>query len=325
MLAALTFEDQSGNIEKERLMIKEIFAVAFLAIVAGTSLGCGSSGTGDDGEASGTLRSNCAGAGPAIGETLVSIEHDGRERAYRLYVPAGYRHDEGTPMVLNFHSTGGSAAGQATASGMDEVADARTVILVYPEGLHEVFDAGLRDFSSAPRDDVDFARAIVDDVANQACVDRRRVYSTGWSNGARMSYRIACEAADLVAAVAPVAGVLSLEPEDCLPSRPVSVIAFHGTADHVAPYDRAGGFSTMSVPAMFSLWAEKTGCTDVPTVTFQKDDVRCESYTACQKDAEVALCTIENGRHCWPGHPACIETIDAGEAMLDFLLRFQLP
>jgi polyhydroxybutyrate depolymerase len=300
--------------------------VCVLALGAMPMVGCGEDVSGAD--------ASCDGPAPDIGETVVTIQHEGRERAYLLYVPTGYRHDEATPLLLNFHGSGSTASEQRLFSLMDRPADSRTVLLAYPEGLPlddggQVFDAGLRDFSSAPRDDVDFARAIVEDVAGRACVDQRRVYSTGMSNGARMSYRIACEAADLVAAIGPVAGVLSLEPEDCQPLRPVPAIHFHGTADAVAPYDRAGGFSTMSVPDMFALWAEKTECTDVPVVSFEKDDVGCQSYETCAGGAEVTLCTIEGAGHCWPGNPTCplgssTETINAGEAMLDFMLRFSL-
>ena len=237
-------------------------------------------------------------------------------------------------MLLAFHGTGGTAEGLAAYSQLDRVAEARSVLVAYPEGLllgaSQVFDAGLRDFSSAPRDDVDFARAVVDDVADRACVDRRKVYATGMSNGGRMSYRIGCEAADLVAAIAPVAGVLSLAADACLPSRSVPALHFHGTADVVAPYNSAGGFSTMSVPDMFALWSQKSSCTGSPAPTFASAGVRCEAYTSCAEDAEVELCTIEGFGHCWPGFVGCATNspgavIDASETMFDFLLRFELP
>jgi len=301
-------------------------------------IGCGeTAGAGGGGGSGGTGGTDpaCDGAGPEIGETIVTIQHEGRERVYRLYVPTGYRHEEARPLVLNFHGTGSTASEQRRFSLMDGPADARTVLLAYPEGLplddsKQVFDAGRLDFSSAPRNDVDFSRAIVDDVASRACVDRRRVYSTGMSNGGRMSYRIGCEAADLVAAIAPVAGVLSLAPEDCQPSRPVPAIHFHGTADLIALYGQAGVFPPLSVPDMFALWAEKSECSGAPVVTFEMDDVRCQSYESCGEGAEVMLCTIDGAGHCWPGNPSCpfgssTETINAGEAMLEFMLRFELP
>ena len=81
---------------------------------------------------------------------------------------------------------------------------------------------------------------------------------------------------------------------------------------------------------MFFLWAEKTECTGEPTVVFQQDDVTCESYDTCSEGAEVVLCTITDGRHCWPGDLSCwpeyaTETVEAGRELLDFLLRFRLP
>lgn len=304
-----------------------------ILLLTATLVACGSSAQGPSGPADGTATSLCEGAAPAPGVSSVSLEHDGNQRAYRLFVPSGYRHEEGTPLVLNFHGTGGNAEGLAAYSEMDQAAEARGVLVAYPEGLPlgggQVFDAGLRNFSERPRDDVDFARTVVDDVASRACVDRRKVYATGMSNGGRMSYRIACEAADLVAAIAPVAGVLSLPAEECQPQRPVPALHFHGTTDVVAPYDRAGGFSTMSVPDMFALWAEKTACTGEPETTFAGNGVRCEAYLSCGESAEVELCTIEGFGHCWPGFAGCpadpsVDVIDASEAMLDFMLRFEL-
>lgn len=282
----------------------------------------------------GTARSSCEGDGPAPGRQRITLEHEGRERAYLLHVPSGYDHGAGTPLVINFHGTSGTAEGQAGFSRYDVIADRRTVLVAYPEGLPldgtNVFDAGLRDFTNEPRDDVDLTRAIIDSVAERACLNRRRVYATGMSNGGRMSYRLACDAADVIAAIAPVAGSLSMETERCSPSRPISNIHFHGTADEVAPYGEAAGLSLRPVPDMFRLWADFNGCTGEPENVFDIDDVRCEAFTQCEAGTEVVLCTVEGGGHCWPGTPDCglgtsTTTIDASESGLDFLLRFELP
>lgn len=195
------------------------------------------------------------------------------------------RTSRGWARRLSSTSTARTPESMVALSGMNPAAEARGILIPYPQGLLAnglpVFDAGLRDFSAAPRDDVDFARAIADGVASRYCLDRRRVYSTGFSNGARMSYRIACEAADLVAAIAPVAGVLSLDPGECNPTRPVPALAFHGTADVVAPYDRAGGFSTRSVPSMFEVWAEKAEGTGESSLTENSELLSCEAYQDC--------------------------------------------
>ena len=160
--------------------------------------------------------SGCDALNPVLGKTTVSIEHEGKNRSYRLYVPKNYKSDIPTPLIINFHGTGSNAEQQAVYSDMDLVADKKRFIHVNPQGLEldgrPVFNAGLtmespankRDFSKAPRDDVDFAKAIVEDVSIKYCLNKKKVYSTGMSNGGRMSYRIGCEAADTFAAIAPV-------------------------------------------------------------------------------------------------------------------------
>ena len=112
-------------------------------------------------------------------------------------------------MVLNFHGGTQNAAQQVRFSKMNETAEARGFIVVYPEGVNGVWDAGAC-CASQTVDDVGFARAIVEYMQEHACIDSRRIYSTGMSNGGRMSYRLGCEAADVFAAIAPVAGIKSI-------------------------------------------------------------------------------------------------------------------
>ena len=282
--------------------------------------------------------SGCDALNPALGKTTVSIEHEGKNRSYRLYVPKNYKSDIPTPLIINFHGTGSNAEQQAVYSDMDSVAEKKGFIHVNPQGLEldgrPVFNAGLtmespankRDFSKAPRDDVDFAKTIVEDVSTKYCLNKKKVYSTGMSNGGRMSYRIGCEAADTFAAIAPVAGVLSLPPKKCLPTKAVPSIAFHGTWDLVSSYKKAGGFSTMGAMQMFSLWAKKNQCKGDPIVTFKEDNVSCESYQSCAEGAEIKFCTIDRGGHCWPGRPCRLgasSTINGSEMIADFLLQFE--
>ena len=282
--------------------------------------------------------SGCDDLNPVLGKTTVFIEHEGKNRSYRLYVPKNYEPDSPTPLVINFHGTGSNAEQQAFYSDMDSVADKKGFIHVNPQGLEldgrPVFNAGLtmqspankRDFSKAPRDDVDFAKTIVKDISTNYCLNKKKVYSTGMSNGGRMSYRIGCEAADTFAAIAPVAGVLSLPGEKCLPTKPVPSIAFHGTRDFVSSYKKAGGYSTMGALEMFLLWAQKNQCKGTPVITFIKNDVSCKSYLSCAGGAEVKFCTIEGGGHCWPGRPCrfgASSTINASEMIMEFLLQFE--
>ncbi|MBK49462.1 MAG: hypothetical protein CL768_00265 [Chloroflexi bacterium] len=288
--------------------------------------------------ASDLIGNACDGLNPPLGKSIVSLQHEGKNRSYRLYVPKNYRTDNPTPLLINYHGTGSNAEQQALYSDMDRVADENNFIHVSPQGLdldgRPVFNAGLtmqspankRDFSKEPRDDVDFSTKIIEDISNKYCVNEKKIYATGMSNGGRMSYRIGCDAADKFAAIAPVAGVLSLPEEDCQPSKPVPSIAFHGTLDSISSYYKAGGFSTMGALEMFSLWAKKNQCEGEPVETFKKIDIICKSYLSCKDDVEVKFCTVKGGGHCWPGRPCRFGSrspISASDMIAEFLLRFE--
>lgn len=218
------------------------------------------------------------------------------------------------PVVLNFHGGGGYAKVQERISRLNESADSAGYIVVYPEGTKAVigrlqtFNAGsccgLAQRSNV--DDVAFTAAILDDVASKVCIDPRRVYATGLSNGAMMAYRLACELADRISGIAAVAGVMAVE--TCAPSRPVSVMHFHGTADETVPFN--GGPSQhplvkdtdfRSVQNTVAFWIKNNECAVAAKVTYRKGDVVCETYEPCKQRTAVTICTITGGGHTWPG------------------------
>jgi polyhydroxybutyrate depolymerase len=152
-------------------------------------------------------------------------------------------------------------------------------------------------------DDVGFVRAIVPDLQSLVNIDAKRIFATGMSNGGILSHRIACEAADLFAAIAPVSGTLNFSP--CNPSQPVSVIEFHGTADQHIPYD--GGFGPKSlvnvdfasVQDSVGFWVSFDGCQSQPQAN-SFEDIRHEIWTGCTSSTSVELYTIIGGGHSWP-------------------------
>jgi len=260
--------------------------------------------------------------------TFVDISFDGMPRSYLLHVPASYDGSTPTPLVLNFHALTSTAPEQQFISDMDRVADAHRFVVAYPNGIEDSWNAGLCSYpaGSLGIDDVGFARAVIDDLGQKGCIDLNRVYATGWSNGAALSYRLACEATDVIAAIAPVANVTLVS--DCNPSQPIPMMHFHGTDDLVVPYDGSRpGYP--SVPDTHDAWAARNGCTDEPSVTFENNTVTCETYDECDGGVEVTLCTAEGMGHCWPGQSICpggASTLDisASEAMADFFANFSL-
>jgi polyhydroxybutyrate depolymerase len=169
---------------------------------------------------------------------------------------------------------------------------------------------------------VGFARAVIDDLAGRACIDRKRVYSTGMSNGGFMSHRLGCEASDAIAAIGPVAGLIGIPADSCQPSRPVPVIHFYGTEDELVDY--------MFADDVDAVWADRNGCSDDGTVSYQEGNVTCTTRSACEGGVEVTLCSVEGGGHCWPGQEFCpfgasTTDISANEAMWALFERFALP
>src|SRR5207248_5222098 len=131
-----------------------------------------------------------------------------------------------------------------------------------------------RAFGNNKGDDVAFVAQLLDDLAAVAHVDAKRVYATGMSNGAMMAYRLAAELSERIAAVAPVAGVLTVA--RCEPKRPVSVLHFHGTEDALVPLDgkyknAPAFFKLRSVEETTALWAKVNGCDGKQTTAVVED------------------------------------------------------
>jgi polyhydroxybutyrate depolymerase len=152
-------------------------------------------------------------------------------------------------------------------------------------------------------DDVAFIRAMVQKIDRDFGIDRSRIYATGMSNGAMMSYRLGCEAADLFAAIGPVAGALNIP---CRPSDEVAVIIFHGTEDLHVPYEGGTGPKSLvervdrPVSHAVSTWSAANGCSRETRKTTRGSVIK-QSWTGCREGTEVTLYTIEGGGHSWPG------------------------
>src|SRR5207302_2556094 len=116
-------------------------------------------------------------------------------------------------------------------SGMDAKAGQRGMVVVYPQGVGNSWNAGTCCGRAMDEhvDDVRYLRDLVREIESELCIDRARIYATGMSNGAIMSYRLACEASDIFAAIAPVDGAGGLPA--CAPKRPGPALALDGPRD----------------------------------------------------------------------------------------------
>ena len=234
-----------------------------------------------------------------------SILHGGINRTYRLRLPANFNKVIAIPMVFNFHGFGSNALEQEFYTGMNSVADTAGFAVCYPQGIGNAWNVGWAFGSSA--DDVGLTSALIEDLNIKYGFDKNRIYSCGMSNGGFMSYTLACELNNKIAAIASVTG--SMVPEKiggCKPGRPVPVMEIHGNADSTVLY--TGSPIAVSIPDVLNFWKVNNGCDAqpikemVPNVN-SFDDSTAERYTYvnCTENNEVIHYKIIGGAHSWPG------------------------
>ena len=272
---------------------------------AGLALLLLAAGCSDDGPTAEPAPTSTAGASigrscPAFtgpGEqTHGAVTLDGEVRQYLVDVPPSYDGSEDAALILNWHGNNSNAEQQRQYTGLAEVADA---VVVTPQGTGDP-----QHFSLVPgpdNPDIRFARAIVEQVSEQFCIDADRVFSTGISNGSGLSAEIACAAPDVFAAVALVAATIG--PLGCDDSTRMPVLAFHGTADPIVPFDggrlRGTGLPLPSAQEGVGRWAEQNGCDPEPTEERIGDDVTHGTFSGCEADVEYYW--VDGGGHVWPG------------------------
>ena len=294
----------------------------------GSSSGAGSSSSSSSG--GGTTQS-CTGKVAQPLDKTWTLMSGGVSRTANVHVPVSYDPTKPTAVVLNFHGFTSDAGQQALLTGMTPKADAEGFVVVYPQGLNDSWNAGACCGMSASSqvDDVAFVGDLLDALEAQLCVDAKRVYATGMSNGGFLSHRLACELSDRIAAVAPVAGVLGVP--SCNPTRAMPVMHFHGTLDPLVPYNGDAALGFISVPDTFGGWGTRDGCTGSPVETYRNNDSHCSTYESCGAAATVTLCTVDGGGHTWPGGlpvPSLGYTttnLSATDAMWAFFTKHPLP
>ncbi len=247
------------------------------------------------------------------GNSVLSVSSGGLQRIVRLHLPSGYRDSQKTALILNLHGSELTASAQEAFTGMDATADEDGFIVAYPQAAipdgngydWNVPGQPLLGGSSVPANaanDVMFLQQTINVLEAGLCIDTTRVYVAGFSGGARMTSQLGCDLSTVVAAIAPVSGLRF--PDPCPATRPVPVMAFHGTADPVDPYDGNGqAYWTYSVPTAAQRWAAYDGCSSAPAVSQTQSALRLTSYTGCKAGTSVSLYTIIGEGHEWPGGP----------------------
>jgi len=260
------------------------------------------------------------------GDNDRTLSFAGNQRTYRVHVPPGASAGP-LPLVVDIHGWSTTSALQQSISGMQAVSDREGFLVVWPQGLNNQWNAGVC-CGNAGLDDVGFLRAVVDAVAAEGPVDRRRVYVTGLSNGGAMSHKLACEASDVFAAAAPMAFPLPYATlTTCQPARPIPLLMVMGLTDMLIPYD---GGTYASAPASFARWRDLHGCAGTPALV-PHGQGRCETFAPaqCASGQEVRLCSIVAAAFpdlFFDGHILYLnDDLDLAEEAWRFLSRFRQP
>ena len=263
--------------------------------------------------------------------------HDFRIRTYRMHIPNSYTVDEPLPLVLILHGHPSNSKMMQLVTELDVKADEEGFISVYPDGEIPPFPIFLQALIMGQRgcwwnawdynkynkvNDVDYIRELIKKIQENININSSRIYITGVSGGALMTYRLGAELSDIIAAIAPVAGSVGgswkawleqsgqfIIPE---PSNPLPVIIFHGLKDQNVPYN--GGWvngtigplslSTkyLSVNESTLFWVDYNNCNPKPEID-QSGNIIKTTYVNGDSDSEVVLYTVKNGSHEWFGSP----------------------
>jgi polyhydroxybutyrate depolymerase len=280
-----------------------------------------------------------------------SIQSGGLERTFLVHVPPTSNATRPMPLLIVLHGGGGTGQGMVslTYGGFNTLADNEKFIVVYPDGIDNQWNDGREgNFTVVNReeiDDVGFISALIDHLSQKHKIDGKRIYVTGISNGAFMSYRLACELSNKIAAIAPICGAMPLDSvSQCSPTRPISVLVISGTEDRLVPWDGGsvigGRGRILSVPDSVQYWVTHDQCSATPVITMEADTdpqdgtrVRKEVYGQGKDGTEVILYAIEGGGHTWPGGYQYLSEaiigrtcrdIDANTVIWDFFKKHSL-
>ena len=293
----------------------------------------------------------------APGDYEFGLTHQGLRRSYLVHVPPQAARGRALPVVIAFHGGGSNAEVMKAYTRMDRAADRDGYIAVYPNGSSGLgnhfltWNAGTCCGPAAALqvDDVGFMLAVLDELPRRTAVESARIYATGLSNGAMMAYRLAAEASPRIAAVAGVAGAMSLA--RFAPARAMPVMHIHSTHDHIARYD--GGFGPPATVAdtrvfhapveeMLKRWIDHNACPARPALVEpaagqagtpdESHSAIRRVYRPCRDGVEVVLWQLSGAGHVWPGGvreylPQLLGTgtavIDANAEMWRFFSRFR--
>ncbi len=262
----------------------------------------------------------------------ISIDVNGTDRQFILYVPNIYDASTPAPLLFCFHGYGSSASTNYAYTKFRDIADTAGFVLIHPQGSTDAF--GTPHFNvgwgTSNVDDVAFTEAMIEYAEGNYNINSSRIYSTGMSNGGFMSYHLACNLSDKIAAVASVTGSMSPSTfNNCNPSHPTPALQIHGTSDGTVPYEGDPLF-TKGIDDVINYWVTYNNCDPTASVTPIPDINAGDNTTVDHfvhgggdNGVSVELFKVYDGDHDWPGAFGNLD-IDASAEVWKFFMQFDL-
>jgi polyhydroxybutyrate depolymerase len=317
--------------------------IYILLVCSATMAACG--GGGSDVQAASSLDSTPSApttppdASPVFqglsGDFTKTVSVAGVSRTFLLHVPPSYNISQPSPAVLLFHGGTGSATsiGKITSNangGFSAFADQKNFIAIYPNSVSGTWDDG-RSTIRIKTNDVAFTAAVLDALALEYNIDRKRIYAAGFSNGGMFTLRLACELSDRLAAVATVGANMPMDLQPgCNPVQALPLVMFSGVADSLMPFEGGavagvfGSSGVISSTGTAAYWAGKSSASlRVTTALIDADPAdgtttEVLSYTTTSHRQVVALYRSNGGGHAWPGGMQYAPVATIGRVVRDF-------
>ena len=252
-------------------------------------------------------------------------------REYIVYIPENYDHSIPSPILFVFHGFGGSNNFTMNSTGFNEIADQENFIVVYPQGsliLNLLAHWNVGGFTaSSNTDDVAFVDYLISSLSEMYNLNLDRVYATGMSNGGFMSFLLACQLSNEIAAIASVTGSMTTQTvNECNAQREVPILQIHGTNDPVVPYNGIQEWNT-PIDDVLDFWVINNQCSPNPIVNDLEDINNSNGITVQEiiynnglNGSVVKHFKVNGGTHVWFQN----EDIDSSALIWEFFSNYDI-
>ncbi|KAF2269716.1 carbohydrate esterase family 1 protein [Lojkania enalia] len=275
---------------------------------------------------------------PGITQYRFGLKSSGKDRSYSYHLPSTYDKNEQYPLVLGFHGSSTTGVLFELDTKLSESRFSGQKIMVYPNGIDGSWAGPSYHTGSTVDEDLQFVSDIIADLKSKVCVDEKRIYATGISNGGGFVSTLACsKVGGQFAAFASGSGAFYTDLNGCSPARtPLPFLEVHGGADNTVFYEGGEGEGGLlpSIPSWLEAWAQRNGCTTKAEDDTADNKVHHLSWKCNEVKGLLQHYKVDDMGHCWadtepnltqipvPQGPAPIQ---ASALMMSFFDRFSNP